>query len=177
MGNTNSGKSTLINKLIKNYSDSELTITTSIYPSTTLDVINIKINDLDIIDTPGIINSGSVVNYIDNKTLKMITPKKEIKPITYQIKGRGSLIFEDLIRVNFDTIESSMTIYMASPVKITWVGENNPKLLDLNKKSFNLTDNKDIVIEDLGFIKFTNKVNLDVYCKKEINVYFRDNLI
>ena len=43
IGNTNSGKSTLLNKLIKNYSqDNQPNITVSMYPSTTLDKVEIK---------------------------------------------------------------------------------------------------------------------------------------
>ena len=97
VGNTNSGKSTLLNKIINNYSDNNPSITTSIYPSTTLDVINVNIDNITFIDTPGIIDEGSIINYIDNNTLKVITPKKEIKPRTYQIKGKGSLIIENMI--------------------------------------------------------------------------------
>ena len=43
VGFTNAGKSTLINKIIYNYSYSNLEITTSIMPSTTLDTIKIDI--------------------------------------------------------------------------------------------------------------------------------------
>ena len=41
-GHTNAGKSSLINKLIKNYSDSKQELTISPLPSTTLNLINIK---------------------------------------------------------------------------------------------------------------------------------------
>ena len=58
VGLTNSGKSTLINKLIKNYSDKDEEVTTSIYPSTTLNKIELTINNLKIIDTPGLLSKG-----------------------------------------------------------------------------------------------------------------------
>ena len=65
VGNTNSGKSTLINKIIKNYSDITSDITTSMYPSTTLNEIEIKVNDdLVIIDTPGIVDNNNLINNI-----------------------------------------------------------------------------------------------------------------
>ena len=50
VGLTNSGKSTLINKIIKNYADNNKEITTSLYPSTTLNIINIKIGNLKIME-------------------------------------------------------------------------------------------------------------------------------
>lgn len=177
IGNTNSGKSTLLNKLIENYSESDIDITTSMYPSTTLDTILVKINDIMFIDTPGIIDNGSVINYIDYKMLKKITPKKEVKPRTYQIKGKGSLVIEDLVRIDYETNDNSMTIYIANSVNILRVGETNPRLKDLPKREFNLENDKDIVITDLCFIKFVKGLKVKIYANNNINVYERDNLI
>lgn len=177
IGNTNSGKSTLLNKLIENYSESDIDITTSMYPSTTLDTIDVKIKDIMFIDTPGIIDNGSVINYIDYKMLKKITPKKEVKPRTYQIKGKGSLVIEDLVRIDYETNDNSMTIYIANSVNILRVGEGNPRLKDLPKREFNLKNDKDIVITDLCFIKFVEGLKVNIYANNNINVYERDNLI
>lgn len=177
IGNTNSGKSTLLNKLIENYSESDIDITTSMYPSTTLDTIEVKIKDIMFIDTPGIIDNGSIINYIDYKMLKKITPKKEVKPRTYQIKGKGSLVIEDLVRIDYETNDNSMTIYIANSVNIIRVGEANPRLKDLPKREFNLKNDKDIVITDLCFIKFVKGIKVKIYANNNINVYERDNLI
>ena len=177
IGNTNSGKSTLLNKLIENYSESDINITTSMYPSTTLDTIEVKINDIEFIDTPGIIDNGSVINYIDYKMLKKITPKKEVKPRTYQIKGKGSLVIEDLVRIDYETTNNSMTIYIANSVNILHVVTSNPRLKDLPKREFNLKNDKDIVITDLCFIKFVKGLKIKIYANNNINVYERDNLI
>ena len=177
IGSTNSGKSTLINKLIKNYSDSDIEITSSLYPSTTLDKIEINIDNIKIIDTPGLINDGSIINYIDTKTLKNITPKKEIKPKTYQIKGKGSVLIDDLVRVDYDTIDTSMTIYIANNVNISFAGKDNNKLHDMTKQTFNLDSDKDIVISDLCFLKFTKEVKLNIYTYDNVDIYERDNLI
>ena len=177
LGTTNSGKSTLINKLIKNYSNSNIEITSSIYPSTTLDKIEINIDNLKIIDTPGLINDGSIINYIDNKTLKNITPKKEIKPRTYQIKGKGSIIIDNFVRVDYETLDNSMTIYIANNINISFAGKDNNKLHDMSKQNFNIEKNKDIVISDLCFIKFTKKIKLDIYTFDKVSIYERDNLI
>lgn len=177
IGNTNSGKSTLINSLIKNYSNKENNITTSMYPSTTLSSIEININDnLMIIDTPGIINEGSIINYIDAKTIKKITPKKEIKPITFQLHGKGTLLIEDLVRIEYDT-DSSATFYLANGIKIKKINALRGDLATGYKKEFNVNNNKDIVIEDLGFIKFTKGANIVITTENKLNIYERDNLI
>ena len=177
VGTTNGGKSTLINKLIKNYSDNDVVITSSMYPSTTLDKIEINILGLNIIDTPGLINKGSIVNYIDNNLLKKITIKKEIKPKTYQLNGKGSVLIEDLIRLDYDTEGTSMTIYVNNLVNIRFLGKDNNKLLDGKCNKFSLDNNKDIVISDLCFIKFTKNVNLNIYSNYDVLIYERDNLI
>lgn len=177
VGTTNGGKSTLINKLIKNYSDNDVVITSSMYPSTTLDKIEINIIGLNIIDTPGLINKGSIFNYIDNNLLKKITIKKEIKPKTYQLNGKGSVLIEDLIRLDYDTKGTSMTIYVNNLVNIRFLGKDNNKLLDDKCNKFSLDNNKDIVISDLCFIKFTKNVNLNIYSNYDVLIYERDNLI
>lgn len=176
VGMTNSGKSTLINKIIKNYSEDEIEVTTSIYPSTTLNKIEINFDDFKIIDTPGLLSEGSILNSLNLKEIKKITPKKEIKPRSYQLKGEGSLIIENYIRLDYYT-DNNIAIYLANSLNITKMTQNNPKLKDSNTYKFSLENGKDIVIEDLCFIKFTKKCKIDIYTPLKVNVYERDNLI
>lgn len=179
VGNTNSGKSTLINKIIKNYSDKSIDITTSMYPSTTLDKIEISLSDdLTIIDTPGIVDYSSFIHGIDFKLLKKITPKKEIKPRVYQIKKTGSILIEDFVRIDYDTkVDNSMVIYIANNIDIKIAGKLNDKLKDMNYQELNLDKFMDIVIPDLCFIKFRDEINLRVYIKDNVVVSKRSNLI
>ena len=176
VGMTNSGKSTLINKLISNYSEKEYQITTSIYPSTTLDKIIISLGNLKIIDTPGLLSDKSILSSLSLKEIKKITPKKEIKPRSYQINKETSLVIENMIRIDIHN-NDNIVIYLANNLNITKVSKDNSKLKNTKKYSFNLDENKDIVIEDLCFIKFKNKMNIDVYSLHDINIYIRDNLI
>ena len=53
----------------------------------------------------------------------------------------------------------------------------NQKLKESNKYNFNLDNDKDIVVEDLCFIKFTKKCKIDIYTPLKVNIYERDNLI
>ena len=176
VGFTNSGKSTLINKIIYNYSDSNTIITTSNLPSTTIDSINIKINDsLTLIDTPGIIDIGDISNNIDGKTLKHIIPTKEIKPMTYQIKNSQTVLIENLVRVDVFG-STSMTLYISNNLNSKRYYKNVNILSDLKKHEFNLKDDCDIVIQGFGFIKFTKACNVIIYVDKA-SVYSRKNLI
>ena len=176
VGFTNSGKSTLINKIIYNYSDYSTVITTSNLPSTTIDSISVKINDeLTLIDTPGLLDTFDISNNIDSKTLKHIIPTKEIKPITYQIKDKQTILIEDLVRLDLDT-NNSMTIYMSNSLDIKRVYKYTDELKKLKKYELNVDNNNDIVIQGLGFIKFTDKAKITIYVDKA-SVFVRKNLI
>jgi len=177
VGATNSGKSTLINQLIKSYNGQEGRITTSNFPSTTLDVVNVKVGNLSIKDTPGIVISNSIVNNLDNKNIKKINSKKEIKPITIQVKGTGAILIDELIRVEYQTYSSSMTLYLSNNLKVDNININNPRLKDKYVGEYKLSNNQDLVFEDIGFIKFTNKINLKICANNNIYMYVRDNLI
>lgn len=177
IGNTNSGKSTLLNKLIYNYTDLTPDITTSMYPSTTIDTVTIKVNDKLFIDTPGIINEGSITNYVDNKVIKRINPKKEIKPITYQLTGNGSLLVDNLVRIDYSCQKTSMTVYINNGIPIKKINSNRSDLKENSKRIFPNIKKEDIVIEDLCFIKFTNSIDLNIYTNNNITIKRRDNLI
>ncbi len=177
VGTTNSGKSTLINKLINNYTDKNIIITTSAYPSTTLDTINIELEGINIIDTPGLLNEGSVINKITEKQVKIINPKKEIKPRTYQIKGDGTLVVDDIARINYKTSEGSMIIYISNEVPIIRVGEANPRLKNYPPQKIYIKKGEDLVIEDLCFIKFTQNTELNININKDIKMYTRKTII
>lgn len=171
IGYTNAGKSTMINKLIYNYSDNNTTITTSILPSTTLNEINIKINDeLNIIDTPGILEETSLYNLLDGKELKRIIPKKEIKPISYQIKAKQWIIIDKYAIIETEKID--LVIFVSNSLRIERTFKKPETKLKEQKIHI---DNNDLVINGLGFIKCIGKGDIKVYSKTEI--YTRDNLI
>lgn len=177
VGSTNSGKSTLINEMIKSYNGSDGEITMSSFPSTTLSTIDVKIGELSVVDTPGIVCEDSIINYLDLKSLKKLNSKKEIKPVTFQIKGKGSILLDDLCRIDYDTDISSMTFYVSNSLKVDRISLNNPRMLDCSSIDMRINKDNDLVIEDVGFVKFTNSVDVRVYYKDSINLRVRDNLI
>lgn len=177
VGITNSGKSTLINAMNKSYNGVDGVITTSNFPSTTLSLLDVKIRDLSIKDTPGIVVTDSIINYLDNKCIKKINSKKEIKPITFQIKGKGAILLDEFLRIEYNTDISSMTFYVSNSLSVKSISLKNPRMLDYESYVYKIDDNKDLVIEDIGFIKITNKCVIKAYYKDKMVLRIRDNLI
>ena len=181
VGHTNAGKSSLINKLIKNYSDNTQELTMSPLPSTTLNMVTIEINDhLTLIDTPGLVESGSILNQVDEKMMKKISPKKEIKPRTYQIRKGQSIVIEDLVRIDYvEGEKNSFTLFMSNDLKVKRLLNlfNNEELYDKNKITYNMKYDEDLVISGLGFIKIVNKGTIDIYIDKDVETFTRRSLI
>lgn len=172
VGFTNAGKSTMINKMLHNYSLNEATLTISAMPSTTLDFLNISIDDdLTIIDTPGLIEKGNICNILEPQTLKKIMPTKKIKPKIYQIKTKQSIIVSDIFRL--DTSSNVLTFIMSNDLTFDRVYKENDMLNNFNKKTLNVPENSDIVISGLGFIKVKKSEKIDIYIDERVNVYIR----
>lgn len=180
VGNTNAGKSSLLNRVIKLCDLDDTLITTSHLPATTIDLINIKINDeLTLIDTPGLISLDSFSSYLSTNELKRVIPKTEIKPRTYQLKPNQSLLIDDYARIDYLSGDiNSFTIYISNELKVSRINQiTNNRLKELDKKNIVVDDRKDIVINGLCFIKITKKASLSIYTKKNANVFIRNNLI
>ena len=177
VGFTNAGKSTMINKILYNYTDKRPVITTSMLPSTTIDSIEIEISDdLTLIDTPGLLDEKNIIDCIDIKTMKKMVPTKEIKPKTYQIKAKQSLFIDDLVRIDTED-DNSLTFYISNLFEIERVFKDTDKLKNLVKHELDVSDNSDIVINGLGFIKVVHASKIIVYTLSNVDVYVREALI
>ena len=173
VGFTNAGKSTMINKLIYNYSNNKTEITTSPMPSTTLNTISIKLENFTLVDTPGLLDDGDIANYVEGNELKKIIPKKEIKPITYQIKGFQTLIVDKYLKIEAKDID--LTFYISNDLKI----KRFYKKIAINnlKKTTVEVNHNDVVIKGLCFIKKKKKSVLDIYTLDNVDVFTRDSMI
>ncbi|MCE5167721.1 ribosome biogenesis GTPase YqeH [Paenibacillus profundus] len=120
VGATNVGKSTLINRLINDYSDMEQELTTSRYPGTTLDVVHIPLDDgKHIIDTPGIVYPSRMTELAHRDDLGALLPDKPLKPAVYQLNEGQTLFFGAFAR--FDFVEGerqSFTCYVSNGLPI-----------------------------------------------------------
>lgn len=181
VGHTNAGKSSLINKLIRNYSDSNQELTMSPLPSTTLNTVKIDINEhLTLIDTPGLVDNGSILNQVDQKMVKKISARKEIKPRTYQLRKNQSIIIEDLVRIDYvEGEKNSFTLFISNDLKVRRLLNlfNNDELKDKNKITYNLKYDEDLVVSGLGFVKIVEKGTINIYIDKDVDTFVRKSLI
>lgn len=165
LGCTNAGKSTLINTMLNNK-----TITTSRIPNTTLDFINLYIEDKILTDTPGFVTTTTPF-ITDKKYYKKIDYKERIKPITYQTKEKASLVLEENYRFsNFGF--NSVTTYFNNNILIKRDFKSNEDYFETK-----IMANTDIVIKDLGFINVKRPCTLKISKNLENLVEFRPSLI
>ena len=165
LGCTNAGKSTLINTMLNNK-----TITTSRIPNTTLDFINLYMEDKILTDTPGFVTTTTPF-ITDKKYYKKIDYKERIKPITYQTKEKASLVLEENYRFsNFGF--NSVTTYFNNNILIKRDFKSNEDYFETK-----IMANTDIVIKDLGFINVKRPCTLKISKNLENLVEFRPSLI
>ncbi|MBY0220991.1 ribosome biogenesis GTPase YqeH [Sporosarcina aquimarina] len=202
VGCTNVGKSTFINRIIKDATGVQDVITTSYFPGTTLDVVEIPLDDgKSLMDTPGIINDHQIAHDLDAKDLKLITPKKELKPKVYQLNAEQTLFIGGLARFDFIAGDrSSFNIYVANGLPLHRTKLENADELYLNhlgdmlsppsaasleklpplvRHEFSIKEAKtDVVISGLGWITIQHAdVQVAVHAPKGVNLIIRPSLI
>lgn len=200
VGVTNVGKSTLINQIIQKTSDVKDLITTSKFPGTTLDKIEIPLDDgHSLIDTPGIIHRHQMAHYLGDKDLKIIAPQKEIKPKVYQLNSGQTLFLGGLARFDFIQGEkSSFTVFVANNLVIhrtklekadqfyeKHVGEllqppredETNDFPELVRFEFSIKEKTDIVFAGLGWITVKDPGVVSGWAPKGVDVITRKALI
>lgn len=178
IGYTSSGKSTFINKLLTLNGKSG-NITTSSLPNTTLECINIKLNDkLTLIDTPGFVSENSSYNFIDVDIYKKLLPKSVIKPKVYTIKKDFMIILGDILRIENNSNEDvNLVFYFKNEIKLNKMRSiRNELLKDKDKLDVKVSD-KDIILEGLGYIKVVGDANLTMYTLNKKMISVRNKMI
>jgi len=202
VGTTNVGKSTFINKLIKETTGEQNVITTSYFPGTTLGFIEIPLDEQTaLIDTPGLVNSEQMAHYVSKEDLKIITPKAEIKPRVYQLNSEQTLFLGGLCRFDFEKgNRQSFVCYFANGLPIhrtklskadALYNEHLGKLLsppdddtmkilpEMTTHTFKITEGRtDIVFFGLGWISaIEGNATVTVHIPKHVRVTLRKSLI
>ena len=200
VGVTNVGKSTLINAIIQEITGDKDIITTSRFPGTTLDKIEIPLDDGSyLFDTPGIIHRHQMAHYLTAKNLNYISPKKEIKPKTYQLNPEQTLFLAGLGRFDFISGErQGFTAFFENTLdlhrtKLAGADEfyqkhagtllvppssqelaNFPKLV---RHEFSIKEKTDIVFSGLGWIRVNEKAKIAAWAPKGVDVVIRKAII
>ena len=200
VGTTNVGKSTLINKLIERSIGEKNVITTSHFPGTTLDLIDIPLGDGSFMyDTPGIIQSHQMTHYVTDDELKVIMPKEEIKPRNFQLNEGQTLFLGGLVRVDYVSggrrslncfVSNRLNIHRTKRVNAEdlWHRQIGELLTPPGNKTFDFNNLKrhtlsvkeqkqDIIISGLGFITVEEGAVLEVYAPKQVDVYLRPSIL
>ena len=201
VGVTNVGKSTLINQIIKEVTgDRDDVITTSRFPGTTLDRIEIPLDDeSNIVDTPGIIHQDQMAHYLSAADLIYVSPQKEIKPTTFQLNAGQTLFMGALAR--FDYIQgdrAGITTYFENNLLIHRTKLANAdnfydkhagdllapptaagldELPPLQRHEFKTTVKTDIVIDGLGWITVPADTVVAGWAPKGVSVLTRRAMI
>lgn len=201
VGCTNTGKSTFINQIIKGATGMSEVITTSHFPGTTLDIVEIPMDDgKAIYDTPGVINDHQIAHHLDEQDLKVITPKKELKTKVFQLNAEQTLYIGGLARFDFISGErSSFMVYVSNNLQIHRTKLENADALYEKHKGVMLSppseksvetmpplvrhefsikkDKTDIVISGLGWITVQQPGVVAVHAPRGVNVILRPSLI
>ncbi|PHA00954.1 ribosome biogenesis GTPase YqeH [Bacillus pseudomycoides] len=203
VGCTNVGKSTFINRIIKAFSEeTENVITTSHFPGTTLDLIDIPLDEnSSLYDTPGIINHHQMAHYVGKQSLKIITPTKEIKPMVFQLNEEQTLFFGGLARFDYISggrrsftchLSNRLTIHRTKLEKADALYEKhagellNPptpeeleNMPELVKYEFTIHEPKtDVVFSGLGWVTVNEAgAKIAAHVPKGVSVSLRKSLI
>lgn len=204
VGATNVGKSTLINRLIRDYSDLDAELTTSQYPGTTLDLVKIPMEDgTFIIDTPGIVYPHRLTELVSKQDLQKLMPDRPVKPLVFQLNERQSIFFGSLARFDFvQGARQSFTFFVTNAIKahrtkmeradelyeehkgelLTPPSREDLELLPkLVKHPVRIPKGKlyDVSISGLGWIKVNSDVGADlmIHAPKGVKVAIRESII
>ncbi|MCC5889076.1 MAG: ribosome biogenesis GTPase YqeH [Alkalibacterium sp.] len=202
VGTTNVGKSTLVNQIINIATDEDNVVTTSYFPGTTLGKIEIPLDDRRVlVDTPGVIQSAQLSYYLKPEEIKIVTPRKEIKPKTYQLNPSQTLFFAGLARFDYIKGEGKQTFvtYLSNDLYIhrtktekadelykNQLGEllsppakeNSESLPELKRFEFTTTQPVDIVFSGLGWVSIDQPhTRIAGWAPKGVDVIMRKKLV
>ena len=199
VGVTNVGKSTLINSLISLQSGIKDVITTSRFPGTTLDKIEISLDDNAVlIDTPGIVHPEQMAHVLSAEDLKYVAPKKTLKPRVFQLNSNQTLFMGAMARFDYIKSTGAVTAYFDNNLMIHRTKLENAdnfyqkhagelltppddkqleKMPKLVSHTFKADIDSDIVFEGLGWIRVNKGSQIKAWAPEGIAVVIRKSLI
>ena len=179
-GRANAGKSSLINKLI----NADF-LTTSMYPGTTLDEVNITYKNYQFIDTPGLVDVNSYATYLNSEKYKLSKIDKTIKPQVFQLNEPQSYFYDGLLRVDIiPKDKASISFYINNNNKIHRTKFDNGddyyqkhycefilRVKPLGITDISIKDNKMFVIKGLGFFKINGECYVNIHSLADVKLF------
>lgn len=198
VGMTNVGKSTLINAIVKKMGKIKDLITTSRFPGTTLDRIEIPLsNGHHLVDTPGVMTSKQLAARLGPADLAAVSPQKPLKPATFQLKAGNTIFLAGLGRIDYlKGPATSFTVYAARGVNLhrsktakadefyqKHVGEllsppkDSKNLPALAGQEFHVNQKSDLLFGGIGFVTVPKGCVVKTYTPGRIGLGIRRALI
>lgn len=179
-GRANAGKSSLINKLINAKS-----LTTSIYPGTTLEEVEIAYKNYRFIDTPGLVDINNYTTYLNIEKYKLSKIDKMIRPQSFQLSEPQSYFYYGLLRVDIiPKDKASVTFYINNENKIHRTKYENGddyyqrhycefvlRVKPLGISDLSIRDKKLIVIKGLGMVKINGECLAYIHSLADCKIY------
>ena len=179
-GRANAGKSSLINKLININS-----LTTSMYPGTTLEEVEILYKNYRFIDTPGLVDVNNYATYLNTEKYKLSKIDKTIKPQVFQLSEPQSYFYDGLLRVDIVPHEkTSITFFINNNNHIHRTKYENGddyyqkhycefvlRVKPLGITDFSINGEKILVIKGLGIVKINGKCFVNVHSLANAKLY------
>ncbi|MBR3150941.1 MAG: 50S ribosome-binding GTPase [Erysipelotrichaceae bacterium] len=185
VGNFNTGKSSLINKLL---GDQRLTV--SSYPCTTLGFQEIPYGDYKLYDGPGSLSAHNLLMNIPQELHHSLTFTTALKPAVYQIYSPQSYFVEGLVRLDIVPQENcSVIFYLNNRLDIHRTKtENAERYTENNRKdflykgvhdvrTFSNIRRSDVEINGFGFITLKNVKKATVFVPENTAVTLRGTIL
>ena len=179
-GRANAGKSSLINKLINSSS-----LTTSIYPGTTLEEVEILYKNYRFIDTPGLVDVNNYATYLNIEKYRLSKIDKMIRPQVFQLNEPQSYFYYGLLRVDIlPKDKASISFYINNENKIHRTKYENGddyyqkhycefvlRVKPLGIADHSIRNQKVFVIKGLGMIKINGECLAYIHSLAECKIY------
>lgn len=179
-GRANAGKSSLINKLL-NCND----LTTSMYPGTTLEEVEIDYKNYIFIDTPGLVDINNYSTYLNAEKYKLSKIDKTIKPQIFQLFEPQTYFYEGLLRFDVKPKNNaSISFYINNSNEIHRTKYDNGddyyqnhykdfklRVKPLSVRDYYIEKSKLLVIKGLGLVKINGKCSIKVHCLQDVHIY------
>lgn len=181
VGCVNVGKSSILNALLD---DDSLSV--SPVASTTASIIELKVNDFTLYDTPGLQNESAITHRLSEEDLVALAPQKPVKPQVFQIYEQQALVLGGVFAIVVEPVDRIQVVsYLPHNMKRV-----KPDRIDANLKQsqFLKVDNpnyrrrsypgskEDVEIEiyDFGMIVIKGSVRkIEVIAEKDLEYIYR----